>query len=192
MTLWLDPVCPFSWNTARWLTSVAGSAGFAVELQLMNLAILNEGHDVPPEKQPQMDDSKRLGRLMTAIRTEVGPEGLAAAYFAFGKQYFDRSAALDDQLAEHLLAAADARQTTVDALADTTLDPSVRQSHRAGQEALGETGGSPIVRINGQTFFGPVLTTVPNPAAGRELFDSVAVLAATPEFSQLQRPRAHP
>ena len=41
VTLWLDPVCPFSWNTARWLRSVAQTAGFDVDWQLMSLAVLN-------------------------------------------------------------------------------------------------------------------------------------------------------
>jgi hypothetical protein len=48
VTMWLDPVCPFSWNTARWLDEVAGNAEFEIDWQLMSLAILNEGRELPP------------------------------------------------------------------------------------------------------------------------------------------------
>src|SRR6185312_11826102 len=71
-----------------------------------------------------------------------------------------------------------------------SLDELVRQQHQAGQDALGETGGSPILRIGERAFFGPVLTAPPEAEAATALFDAVATLAATPEFTQLQRPRA--
>lgn len=138
-----------------------------------------------------MNDSRQVGRLMAALRSELGASGLATAYFAFGEKYFDQSAALDAELVEHVLGAAGARETTSAALSDKVLDAAVLQSHQASQQALGDTGGSPMLEIDGHTFFGPVLTSVPDADAALTLFEAVAALAITPEFSQLQRPRTH-
>jgi hypothetical protein len=80
---------------------------------------------------------------------------------------------------------------TAAALSDVRLDAAVRDSHKASQEALGEATGSPLITIDGHTVFGPVLTSVPAPDKTSALFDAVATLVLTSEFSQLQRPRAH-
>jgi 2-hydroxychromene-2-carboxylate isomerase len=189
VTLWLDPVCPFSWNTARWLRSVAEAAGVDVDWQLMSLAVLNEGRELPPAQQARMRDSQEVGRLMAAIAREQGAAGWTAAYFAFGERYFDRSEPLDDGLVAHVLTTAGVRDTTAAVIADASVDELVRRAHQAGQDALGETGGSPILRIDGHAFFGPVLTALPDAETGTALFDAVATLAAVPQFTQLQRPR---
>ena len=189
VTVWLDPVCPFSWNTARWLDAVAEKTGLAIDWQLMSLAVLNEGRELPPAQQARMRDSLQVGRLMAAIAREQGTTGWTAAYFAFGERYFDRSEPLNDSLVAHVLTTAGVLDATAAAISDTTLDEHVRHQHEAGQDALGETGGSPILRIDGHTFFGPVLTALPDAEATTALFEAVGTLAATPQFTQLQRPR---
>ena len=188
VTLWLDPVCPFSWNTARWLDAVAEKTGSAIDWQLMSLAVLNEGRELPPAQQARMRDSLKVGRLMAAIAREQGTAGWTAAYFAFGERYFDRSEPLNDSLAAHVLTTAGVGATAM-AMSNTSLDEFVREQHQAGQDALGETGGSPILRIDGHTFFGPVLTALPDAEAATALFHAVGTSAATPQFTQLQRPR---
>lgn len=189
VTIWLDPVCPFSWNTARWLRAVADKTGVVVEWRLMSLAVLNEGKEMPPKQQARMLDSERVGRLMAAIRDQHGNEGFATAYFAFAERYLDRSEPVDDGLIGQVLETVKSWDVTSDVLSDSSWDQLVWRSHQAAQDALGETGGSPIVRINGHTFFGPVLTAPPEPEAVETLFDAVAALAAVPQFAQLQRPR---
>lgn len=189
--LWLDPVCPFSWNTARWLTGVADEVGVEIEWHLMSLAELNAGRELPPPMQARMEDSRQIGRLMAAIRSELGVTGLLKAYFRFGERYFDEGAPVGEDLAADLLDVAGAQETTPSSMWNSDLDLVVLQSHQESQQALGETGGSPMLTIGGRTFFGPVLTAAPERHSGRSLFDAIAVLAATPEFSQLQRPRAH-
>lgn len=190
MTLWLDPVCPFSWNTARWLRAVAEKTGLAIDWQLMSLAILNEGRQLPPAQQARMRDSRQIGRLMAGIAREHGTGGWAAAYFAFGERYFDRSESVDANLIASVLMTVGARGAIAASVSDASLDEVVRQQHQAGQDALGETGGSPILRIGGHAFFGPVLAGLPDAEAAIALFDAVASLAAIPQFAQLQRPRA--
>jgi hypothetical protein len=190
VTLWLDPVCPFSWNTARWLDAVAEKTGLAIDWQPMSLAVLNEGRELPPAQQARMHDSLQVGRLMAAIARDQGSTGWTAAYFAFGERYFDRSEPLNDSLVAHVLTTSGALDVTAAAMSDTSLDGLVQHQHQAGQDALGETGGSPILRIDGHTFFGPVLTALPDAEAATALFHAVGTLAATPQFTQLQRPRA--
>jgi 2-hydroxychromene-2-carboxylate isomerase len=189
VTLWLDPVCPFSWNTARWLDAVAEKTELAIDWQLMSLAILNEGRELPPAQQARMRDSRQIGRLMASIAREHGTAAWTAAYFAFGERYFDRSEPVNANLVAHVLMSVGVRGATAASVSDASLDEFVRHEHQAGQDALGETGGSPILRIDEHTFFGPVLTALPDAEANTVLFDAVATLAATPQFAQLQRPR---
>lgn len=192
VVLWLDPVCPFSWNTARWLKEAAGKAGFDVELRLMNLAVLNEGRELPLAQQARMKDSRRVGRLMAAVNQHGGPAALLDAYFEFGQQYFDRSAAIDADLVAQVTRAARAQTVTTAVLEDSALDAVVRQSHEASQQALGDAGGSPLMTLSGRTVFGPVFSAVPDPAQTLRVFDAVTVLMATPQFHQLELPRNHP
>jgi len=67
----------------------------------------------------------------------------------------------------------------------------VAQFHQASQDALGDTGGSPLLTIDGHTVFGPVFTAVPDPDETSAVFRAVAALVRTPQFSQLHRPRGH-
>lgn len=191
VTLWLDPVCPFSWNTARWLTVAADQAKFEIEWRFMNLAVLNAGKELPAPQQARMNDSRQVGRLMTALHNELGPDALGQAYLAFAQRYFDDSAAVDDELVQHVAQAVGARDVSAAALRDATLDEAVAESHQRSQDALGETGGSPLLTIDGHTVFGPVLTDVPADEATLAVFDAVTALIRTPQFSQLHRPRAH-
>ena len=191
VTLWLDPVCPFSWNTARWLRAVAEKTGSAMDLRMMNLAVLNEGRQLPPAQQARMNDSRQIGRLMSALRDEVGADTLIKAYFTFGQQYFDHRAPVDERLVTYVLQAVSAHHTTAATLADTSLDAAVLQSHEESQQALGDVGGSPLISIGGRTVFGPVFSSVPDPDRTLVVFDAVTALVATPSFNQLERPRTH-
>ena len=60
VVLYLDPVCPFSWVTARWLLDAAQSTHTPVAPRQMSLAVLNEGQDGDAKQQHMMERSTRL------------------------------------------------------------------------------------------------------------------------------------
>lgn len=192
VTLWLDPVCPFSWNTVQWLTAAADHVHFEIDWQLMNLAVLNAGKELPAPQRKRMNDSRGVGRLMAALRNELGPDVVGRAYLAFAPQYFEHSAAVDDKLVTHLAQALGAQHLNPAVLDDASLDEHVARAHQRSQDALGDTGGSPLLTIDGHTIFGPVFTAVPADDQTVTVFDAVAALIRTPQFSQLNRPRTHP
>jgi hypothetical protein len=188
VTIWFDPVCPFTWNTARWLIAVARDTALTIDWRLMSLAVLNEGEELEPKQQAHMRDSRQIGRLMAAIRDKHGAADMVTAYLTFGEGHFDGSDSIDDSLVRHVCKAVNSADIADTIVSDESYDEAVRQSHQAGQEALGESGGSPILQMHGRTFFGPVLNEPPAPEMTRPLFDAFATLAAVPQFTQLKRP----
>jgi len=49
LTFYFDPVCPWTWNTSRWLVDIAEHLGLAVDWRPLSLAVLNAGREVPDE-----------------------------------------------------------------------------------------------------------------------------------------------
>jgi len=171
--------------------SAAQQIGFEIDWRLMSLAVLNEGRELPPIQQARMVDSRRVGRLMAALREELGADVIGKAYVAFATRYFDGETAVDDELAELVAREVGARRTGASALNDADFDTTVATFHRASQDALGDVGGSPLLTIDGHTVFGPVFTAVPDSTETLAAFRAVDTLVRMPVFSQLERPRAH-
>ncbi len=202
ITLWFDPVCPFTWRTSRWIGSMAGKRGLTVEWRLLSLAILNEGKDIPEQYRDGMARGWRAARLLTAADQRHGQEAMANLYTEIGTRIHGyvgpgpldghptERRTLDTEVLSESLAAAGLPADLIAAADDTTLDDAVRDSHAAGQARVGTESGSPIVAFgDGPGFFGPVVVPVPDGESAEKLFDAVRLLSAVPEFSEIKRSR---
>lgn len=49
---WLDPACPLTRNTARWIARIAKQVPLNVQWRVMSLSVLNEHRDDDPEDDP--------------------------------------------------------------------------------------------------------------------------------------------
>lgn len=186
--LYIDPVCPFAWVTSRWLLDAAAATGRSVTLRQMNLAVLNDGHDAAPTQRAKLEWSRRMGRVFAAATDEGGPGAFGDLYEALGALVHDKSSDLADSLVKEALAATSSGPGLLDALDDRAWDEVVGAAHRRSQDALGGSGGSPIIAVDGKGFFGPVLTGLPARDAGVALLDAVVTAASISEFAVLQRP----
>ncbi|OJZ75601.1 disulfide bond formation protein DsbA [Mycobacterium paraffinicum] len=190
--LYLDPVCPFSWVTARWLLDAGEATGTPVTLRQMSLAVLNEGQDTDGKQRRMMERSTRLGRLFAAAVDERGPEAFAALYASIGRRIHVDGDDLTASAVRAALAENGLAQGLAEAQDDAGFDQAVKQAHEASQDALGDEAGSPIIAVDGRAFSGPVLTRTLKTPAGVRLLEAVLTMAAVPEFAALQRPYEGP
>ncbi|MFX0577879.1 disulfide bond formation protein DsbA [Nocardia nepalensis] len=190
--LYVDPVCPFAWVTARWLLDSAED-DHTVSLRQMSLAMLNDGHTIDADHEPMITRSRRIGRVFAAATQRYGHDAFTPLYLALGSRLHPRGPHTeDDAVTAAAIDATGLDPTLIDAMGDTRYDAAVARDHDASQTALGGRGGSPIIAIDGHGFGGPVLTAPPGPQHATELLHAVITAATTPGFAALQRPYQGP
>ncbi len=69
------------------------------------------------------------------------------------------------------------------------LDQLIKDSHNEAFDEVGIDVGTPVIRIAGNTIFGPVITPIPRGEAAGKLWDGVALVTATDGFFELKRTR---
>ena len=197
--MWFDPICPWAWMTSRWLLQVEQVRPVRVQWQVMSLAMLNAGRELPPEYAALM------ARAWGPVRVIIAAQEAAAADPGLGddvvKGLYD---AMGTRIHRHGRYAADGHYDGViaEALAECGLpaqlaraadderhDAELRRSHEAGIGLVGTEVGTPIVAFGEIAFFGPVVTPAPKGAAAGRLWDGCLLVAGTPGFFELKRTR---
>lgn len=187
---WFDPACPWAWMTSRWILEVAQVRPITPVFHVMSLAVLNEGRDLPEQYVDLMAAAWGPVRVCIAAEAQHGNEVLLPLYTAMGTRIHPgggdiRDASLiPDSLAEVGLPA-----SLADAATSTEWDEQLKASHHDGMDRVGMDVGTPVVSVNGVSFFGPVVTPAPKGEAAGKLWDGVVLVAGTPGFYELKRTR---
>jgi 2-hydroxychromene-2-carboxylate isomerase len=196
-----DPVCPFAWITSRWVEKVSAQRGYRVDWRFIALRLLNKDKDYATEFPPDYEHGHTAGlrmlRVAAKVRAELGREPMGALYTGYGQAYFDqpKGSGMRRKLGtvkhiagvlESLGLPAAFAAAADDESWDTEIDAET-------EEALGRTGrsvGTPIITFeppDGPSFFGPVISRIPNDEDAVRLWDAVIALATFPSFAELKR-----
>jgi 2-hydroxychromene-2-carboxylate isomerase len=187
---WFDPLCPFAWITSRTVLEVEKVRDIQVTWHIMSLAYLNEDKDISDDYREALKDAWRPVRLCMAVEQQYGQQKLAELYTALGTRKHTRgSEKFDEQLITDALEEAGLPSSLVDALDDPSLDDAIRKSHHEGMDQVGYDVGTPTIAIDGQAFFGPVLTRIPRGEDAGRIWDGAVALASFPYFAELKRTR---
>ena len=188
VTYYFDPLCPFTWRTSRWLTTVAPERGLDIHWRPFSLAILNGGVASAPEQwRAPSEASFSALRLIASLRGDNATIG--RFYTEIGNRTHEAGAMIS---AEIVRAAAEAAGITdTKALDDESLDAAVQESH---DEAFGSAGpdiGSPVLWVEGapRGMHGPIIGAVPGTDEAVRIWDAVATLSASDTFFELKRGR---
>ncbi|MFP4149440.1 MAG: hypothetical protein ACLFUG_07170 [Nitriliruptoraceae bacterium] len=203
--LFIDPVCPYCWQTAAWLRQVERLGGAEVTWRFISLRFVNEarGYDGAPPRYPEVHrQGTRLLRVLAAARQHAGNEAVGRLYARLGAELWEVAPPppgdLDAILEVHAaggdvrpaLAAVGLPDGLAAALDDEAYDEVLRQETEEALRRAGEDVGTPIIGFDppqGPAFFGPVIAELPSDEDALALFAALERLARWPGFAELKR-----
>jgi 2-hydroxychromene-2-carboxylate isomerase len=187
---WFDPLCPWAWIASRWLLEVEKVRPVAPRWHVMSLAVLNEGKEGLPERyQELMAQAWGPVRVCIAAEQKFGPDVLLPLYTALGTRFHEQQEPKDRATIEAALDEAGLPTDLADAMDDPGYDEALRASHHEGMDRVGYEVGTPVISVDGISFFGPVVSPIPRGDDAGELWDGVLLVAGTDGFFELKRSR---
>jgi 2-hydroxychromene-2-carboxylate isomerase len=187
---WFDPLCPWAWIASRWLLEVQKVRPVTPRWHVMSLAVLNEDkEDLPEQYRELLAQAWGPVRVAIAAEQKFGPDVLLPLYTALGTRFHHEQAAKDRATVEAALAEAGLPTDLADAMDDPSNDEALRASHHDGMDRVGYEVGTPVISVNGVSFFGPVVSPIPRGDDAARLWDGVLAVAGTDGFFELKRSR---
>ena len=187
---WFDPICPWAWITSRWLLEVKPRRNLDIRWHVMSLAVLNTGREHLSEDYKQrMQLAWGPVRVLIAARERFGEEVVLPLYTALGNQFHLNKAPIERATVETALRSAELPEDLADAMTSSQYDEALKASHEDGIGRVGMDVGTPIISVEGASFFGPVVTPMPQGEAAAKLWDGVLLVSATDGFFELKRTR---
>lgn len=187
--LWFDPICPFAWITSRWLIEASAHRAIEPTWRVMSLAVLNAGRDLPEQYMALMQRAWGPVRVAVKVSQDYDNATLGRLYTELGTRIHNDGRGFERDVVAEAIAAAGLPAELIDAYDDTSLDDAVTAAHKEGISLVGEDVGTPVIRVSGVAFFGPVITPMPRGEAAARLWDGVVLCASTEGFYELKRTR---
>lgn len=196
-----DPVCPFAWITSRWIVKVQEQTEYDVDWRFISLRIINKDKnyatDFPPEYEHGHTAGLRMLRVCAAVRDELGREPIGALYSAFSSASFDSEPNEEYRLALGTIPMIEGALTEVGlptrfaaAADDEQWDSIIEEETELALSRCGRDVGTPIITFqppDGLSFFGPVISRIPDDEDAVSLWNAVTTLAAYPGFAEMKR-----
>lgn len=187
---WFDPLCPWAWMASRWMLEVEKVRPVHTTFHVMSLSLLNQGRDLSPEYQQEMDRGWLGVRTAIAVEQAHGSEGLREFYTAIGTRYHPQGQPKGDPaVVKDALVECGFDPGLADRATTEEFDEALIASHHAGMDPVGDEVGTPVIHINGKALFGPVISPAPKGEQAGRLFDGFALVTAADGFFELKRSR---
>lgn len=190
---YLDPACPWTWTTSRWLCEVQEHRPLAIRWRPYSLLLDDTLADVPLARRLELAGSTRALRVMEAVRAHYGEKPIGELYTRLGTG-FHHDGHRDFDHVPGVLADMGLDPELVGALDDPSWDGRIRESMEEAHDLAGPRAGVPLLSITAdgppRAFLGPVFSPAPTGVAALSAWDGLVTLIAAPGFFELKRHRS--
>ena len=186
---WFDPICPWTWLTSRWLLEVQEVRPVKLVWRLLSRSVIKDGADVSEDMRAEHDADRAPVRVALAVGEQFGQEQLGSFYTALGTRIHVRKEGFGREVLEAALADVGLPTELADLgyLGDN--DDALRRSHGEAMELVGFESDSPVTRIDGAAYFGPIFSPRPQGQQAGQVFDAITMLDSFSGFRELKRAR---
>ena len=186
---WFDPMCPWAWMASRWMLEVEKVRDVHTTFHVMSLSVLNEGRDLPDGYRRMLDNAWAPVRAAILVEQRHGSQRLREFYTEIGTRLHPGGEPQNIETLRSALAAVGADADIVEVAKSDAVDEALRASHHEGMDPVGDEVGTPVIRINGKSLFGPVISPAPKGEEAGDLFDGLEKVTAYDGFFELKRTR---
>jgi hypothetical protein len=201
----VDPICPWTWITSRWLLEVAMERSLEVRWRSFSPVVRDGGVSLSPQIPAELREVALAGRRLVgqvlqvfeAIRAERGEAAVGRLYSEFGRRLHSpgRPPMLPPNLLPDALQAA-GLDLELEAVADHPVwQAAVKASTEEAMALVGSDAMSPVMVLAGSRpigISGPMLSWVPTGDAAVRIWDAMWALAEEPAFGEARRARELP
>jgi protein-disulfide isomerase-like protein with CxxC motif len=186
-----DPICPWCYQTLRWIRRLAELGVVEVDWAVFSLAMANAGNLETRAKRH--DRSERALRTVVAVREQHGREAVGEFYAQLGRRVHERGEPLDEPatIEAALVDAGLDPELCEKAMSDDGTQHAVEAEHQALVERTRSFGVPTLVLDGGEgpAMFGPVISTMPSDDDAVELWRHTSWLIRYQAFAELKRDR---
>ena len=187
--LFFDPMCPWAYQTSKWIREVRERAAIDVAWRFFSLEEINL---VAGKKHP-WERPWSYGWSQMRVAAWIRRESQAAVdrwYEAVGKAFHELGVKTQDPDVHRDLVARIGFPGAVDAaLGDPTTSDEIRADHDEAVARYGAFGVPVIVLPGGHAVFGPVVTPAPTGDSALRLWDLVLGWREFPHLYELRHPK---
>lgn len=198
-TLYLDPACPWTWLTARWLLDAAAQRDLDLRWRTFSLSVLKDGDPPPPPRSDAEAAHSRsavAGHALRVLQAGVAhgdDAGSGRFYVEFARRFHVPDAVPGPSLVAEAASAAGVT-ALLEAAGDPALDDGIIASLDEARRLAGPDIGSPVLHVDGAArgLFGPIVCPAPTGEEAGRLWDTVVALSRFPGFFEVKHGRSGP